>query len=114
MAALGSALQAGNAADVQSALTALTKVAPTHNLGLVLSGDSGMTWYAANMADALQKLGYTATNATVEANAFVLGYAADAATIHVVTLGAPSDEISDQPDADQWITALAKDVTEIL
>lgn len=112
LAALGNALQTGEADDVQTAFTALTKIAPTHNLGLGLTSEPS-TWEAANMADALQKLGYTATNATVEANAFVLGYAADAATIHVVTQGALSDQISDQSNADQWITALAKDVTHV-
>jgi hypothetical protein len=67
-----------------------------------------MSWFAANMADVLQTLGYTASNATAEANTLVLGYAADLATIHVVTLGAPSDEISNHSDVDQSITDLAK------
>jgi hypothetical protein len=117
LTALGSALKTGNASDVQTAFTSLSAIAPTHNLGLVLptgggsdvASESGqMSWFAANMADVLQTLGYTASNATAEANTLVLGYAADLATIHVVTLGAPSDEISNHSDVDQSITDLAK------
>jgi hypothetical protein len=116
MTTLGSALQAGNTTDVQTAFTALTNIAPTHNLGLVVptitgdiaSEDTQLQWAAANMADSLQKLGYTATNAAAEANAWMLGYAADSATMHITTLGSPSDEISNHSDVDQSITDLAK------
>ena len=117
LTALGSALQTGNAADVQTAFTSLSAIAPTHNLGLVLPTGGGsdvalesgqMSWFATNLASALQTLGYTAGNATAEANTLVLGYAAKMATIHAVTVGAPSDGISDQPAAEQSITDLGK------
>jgi hypothetical protein len=114
--ALGSALQAGNTSDVQTAFTALTDIAPTSNYGLVIPTITGdieseagqMQWAAANMADSLQKLGYTATNAAAEANAWMLGYAADSLTIHVTTLGEPSDEVSNHSDVDRSIASLAK------
>jgi hypothetical protein len=117
LTALGSALKTGNASDVQTAFTSLSAIAPTHNLGLVLptaggsdvASESGqMSWFATNLASALQTLGYTAGNATAEANTLVLGYAADLSTIHVVTQGAPSDDISDQSAAEQSITDLGK------
>lgn len=117
LTALGSALQAGNAADVQTAFTTLTTIAPTHNLGLInptgggsdVASEAGqMSWFATNLASALQTIGYTAGNATAEADAFEIGYAADLATIHAVTVGAPSDEISNQPATEQSITDLAK------
>ena len=117
LTALGSALKTGNASDVQTAFTSLSAIAPTHNLGLILPTGGGsdvalgagqMSWFATNMADALQTLGYTAGNATAEANTLVLGYAADLATIHVVTLDAPSDVASDFSDVNQSIADLAK------
>jgi len=113
MAALGSALQAGNSADVQSAFTTLTTIAPTHNLGLIIPAITGKTipnlsWAAANMADALQTLGYTKTNAAAEANAWMLGYAADALTIHVETADSQTGPISDLSQVDQSIVDLAK------
>lgn len=117
LTALGSALKTGNASDVGTAFTSLSAIAPTHNLGLVLptgggsdvASESGqMSWFATNLASALQTLGYTAGNATAEANTLVLGYAADMATIHAVAAGAPSDAISDQTAAEQSITDLGK------
>jgi len=117
MTALGSALQTGNSADVQSAFTALTNVAPTHNLGLIVPGITGktipnLTWAAANMADALQTLGYTKTNAAAEANAWMLGYAADSLTIHVITAPSYDIALSECSDVDQSITDLAKSITD--
>ncbi len=117
LTALGSALQAGNASDVQTAFTALSTIAPTHNLGLInptgggsdVASEAGqMSWFATNLADALQTLGYTARNATAEADAFEIGYAADLATIHAVPVGTPANLASDQPTAEQSITDLAR------
>jgi len=117
LTALGSALQAGNASDVQTAFTTLSTIAPTHNLGLInptgggsdVASEAGqMSWFATNLADALQTLGYTARNATAEADAFEIGYAADLATIHAVLVGTPANLASDQPTAEQSITDLAK------
>ena len=117
LTALGSALKTGDASDVGTAFTSLSAIAPTHNLGLVLptgggsdvASESGqMSWFATNLASALQTLGYTASNATAKANTLVLGYAADMATIHAVAVGAPSDAISDQTAAEQSITDLGK------
>ena len=71
-----------------------------------------MAWAAANMADALQTLGYTATNATAEANAWMLGYAADSTTIHVITAPSYDIALSERPDVDQSITDLAKSITD--
>jgi hypothetical protein len=57
------------------------------------------------LANELQKVGYTASNAAVEANAILLGSIAD----QTVTMnGSP---ISDDSQADQWITDLAKAAT---
>jgi hypothetical protein len=117
LTALGSALKTGNASDVQTAFTSLSSIAPTHNLGLVLPTGGGsdvalesgqMSWFATNLASALQTLGYTAGNATAEANTLVLGYAADMATIHVITAPSYDIALSDRPDVDQSITDLAK------
>ena len=111
MTALGSALQAGNTTDVQTAFTALTNVAPTHNLGLIVPAitssttlpDGQMAWVKANMTDALQKLGYTATNAAAEANAWMSGYAVDSTNIQVITAPSYDIALSKRPDVDQSI-----------
>jgi len=108
---LGTALQAGNTTDVQTAFTALTNVAPTHNLGLIVPAitssttlpDGQMAWVKANMTDALQKLGYTATNAAAEANAWMSGYAVDSTNIQVITAPSYDIALSERPDVDQSI-----------
>ena len=114
--ALGSALQAGNKDDVQAAFTSFTN----NTTGCLLTvGEIGFTGDARGYADEtylaafaltdeLQKVGYTASNAAAEANAIVLGIMVDDATIHVTTLGAPSDEISNHQNVDQSIADLAK------
>jgi hypothetical protein len=110
LTALGSALQAGSATDVQTAFTALNRNAPETVLGVenyVFTGDvqeytSAVEQAAPAMTDELEKVGYTAGNAAVETNAIILGTVADAVA---------SGSVSGQPQVDQDITDLAKATT---
>lgn len=110
LTALGSALQAGSAADVQTAFTALNRNAPETVLGVenyVFTGDvqeytSAVEQAAPAMTNELEKVGYTAGNAAVETNAIILGTVVDAVT---------SGSVSGQPQVDQNITDLAKTIT---
>jgi hypothetical protein len=108
---LGSALQSGTKADVQTAFMAASNDAPENVLGAesIAYGKGDMTAYAgvlqeavANMSDQLQQLGYTADNAKLEATAMMLGMVAD---------GTSGNTVSDQPQVEQWINNLAKAAT---
>lgn len=113
--ALGSALKSGNQADVQTAFKSFTSYTPEVILGvenLQFTGDSKL--YAAQaeqvapaLADELQKMGYTADNAAVEANAILLGIMIDRQTLTVN--GAATSNLS---EVDQSIANLAKDMAD--
>ncbi len=113
LTALGTALQSGTKADVQAAFMAASNAAPENVLGAesITFGAGDMTGYAgvlqeavANIAEQLQQIGYTAANATLEANAMMLGEVAD---------GTAGSTVSDQTQVDQWITDLAKAATHL-
>lgn len=114
LAALGNALQAGNQSDAEAALYGLGTETTDIGLGYLtcyeigygtsLNTPGGVEWAAQDVADALQKVGYTASNATVEANAIMLG---------LVAQDEAGYSTSVHSQGDQWLADLARAATNV-